>query len=69
MIFLSAKEVSMVKSASDGPAQDPSGGGRRQGDRRQADLPYDGPDRRRGERRSGIDRRATPRDDAIDDPA
>jgi len=34
---------------------------RRQGDRRKAQLPFDGPDRRKGERRSGTDRRTTPR--------
>jgi hypothetical protein len=45
----------------DAPA-DPSGGGRRQGDRRRADLPFEGPDRRKGERRSGADRRAAPRE-------
>jgi len=36
--------------------------GRRKGDRRKAQLPYEGPDRRSGgDRRSGTDRRATPR--------
>ncbi|UIP07583.1 hypothetical protein LY632_04055 [Erythrobacter sp. SDW2] len=33
------------------------GGDRREGDRRKADLPYDGPERRKHERRSGEDRR------------
>lgn len=42
---------------------DPSGGGRRQGDRRKAQLPFEGPDRRKGERRSGTDRRSTARGD------
>ena len=36
-------------------------GGRRQGDRRKAQLPFEGADRRVGERRSGTDRRANPR--------
>ncbi|MEO0698974.1 MAG: hypothetical protein AAFY81_04555 [Pseudomonadota bacterium] len=36
--------------------------GRRKGDRRKAQLPFDGPDRRSGgDRRSGEDRRATVR--------
>lgn len=38
---------------------DAARGGRRQGDRRQAQMPFDGPDRRQGgDRRSGEDRRA-----------
>jgi hypothetical protein len=45
------------------PASDTSAGGRRQGDRRKAQLPFEGPDRRKGDRRSGTDRRATPRGD------
>ena len=44
-------------------APDPAGGGRRQGDRRKAQLPFDGPDRRKGERRAGTDRRSTARGD------
>lgn len=48
------------------PAADPSGGGRRQGDRRKAQLLFEGPDRRQGERRSGTDRRAAPRGEAQD---
>ena len=37
-------------------------GGRRSGeDRRKAQLPFEGPDRRKGERRSGEDRRKLPR--------
>jgi hypothetical protein len=43
-------------------AGDGTGGGRRQGDRRKAQLPFEGPDRRKGDRRSGTDRRAAPRD-------
>jgi hypothetical protein len=35
--------------------------GRRKGDRREAQAPFEGEDRRKGERRSGEDRRATPR--------
>lgn len=31
------------------------------GDRRKAQLPFEGEDGRKGERRSGVDRRATPR--------
>lgn len=42
---------------------DPEGGGRRQGDRRKSQQPFEGPDRRQGDRRSGKDRRNTPRDD------
>ena len=55
-------EDSTDKAAPTGGA-DPAGGGRRQSDRRQADLPYDGPDRRKGDRRSGADRRSTVRED------
>ncbi|WP_156522803.1 hypothetical protein [Erythrobacter neustonensis] len=40
---------------------DPAGGGRRQSDRRRAQVPFEGEDRRKGDRRSGEDRRATPR--------
>lgn len=56
----------MSKNQSDTPATDPSGGGRRQGDRRKAQLPFDGPERRVSDRRSGPDRRTTPRDDGGD---
>jgi hypothetical protein len=50
------------RSGSDRPAApDPQGGGRRGGDRRTQQVPYDGPERRKGERRSASDRRATPR--------
>lgn len=35
---------------------------RRSGDRRKRQVPIDFPDRRQGERRSGKDRRAHPRD-------
>lgn len=35
--------------------------GRRRGDRRKAQVPISFPDRRKGERRSGLDRRAQPR--------
>ena len=45
-------------------AQDPSGGGRRQESRRHAAEPSTGPDRRKGERRSGTDRRYAPRGEA-----
>lgn len=57
----------MSDKDSDTPATDASGGGRRQGDRRKAQLPFDGPDRRKGDRRSGTDRRTTPREDGGDD--
>jgi len=53
----------MGDNSSDKPAADPSGGGRRQTDRRKAQVPFDGPDRRKADRRTGIDRRATPRED------
>jgi hypothetical protein len=49
----------------DQPASDPSGGGRRQGDRRKAQVPFEGPDRRKADRRSGTDRRTNPRDDDL----
>ncbi len=42
---------------------DPSGGGRREGDRRKAQAPFTGEDRRKGDRRSGTDRRTTERSD------
>jgi hypothetical protein len=45
------------------PHADPAGGGRREGDRRKAQLPFEGEDRRKGDRRSGTDRRTTPRGD------
>jgi len=45
------------------PGADGPGGGRRQGDRRKSKQPFEGPDRRKGERRSGKDRRTTPRQD------
>jgi hypothetical protein len=57
----------MSDDHSDKPAADPSGGGRRQADRRKAQLPFEGPDRRKADRRSGTDRRATPREDGGDD--
>lgn len=47
-------------------AADPSGGGRRNGDRRQAQVPFEGADRRKADRRSGTDRRTTPRDETGD---
>lgn len=56
----------MSDDTSQDPDHDPSGGGRRQGERRRADLPFEGPDRRKGDRRSGTDRRTSPR---IDPPA
>lgn len=56
----------MSDKDSDTPATDPSGGGRRQTDRRKAQLPFDGPERRKGDRRSGADRRTTQREDGGD---
>lgn len=53
----------MSDDPTDTPSADASGGGRRQGDRRKAQLPFEGPDRRKGDRRSGTDRRTTPRGD------
>lgn len=53
----------MSDNHTDKTGADPSGGGRRKSDRRQAQMPFDGPDRRKGDRRAGTDRRATPRDD------
>lgn len=35
--------------------------GRRKADRRKQQQPFDGEDRRKGERRSGVDRRTQPR--------
>lgn len=45
------------------PISDPGGGGRRQADRRQSSAGYTGPERRQGDRRTGADRRTTPRED------
>lgn len=45
----------------DTPVTDSPEDGRRKGDRRQSQQPFEGPDRRKGERRSGEDRRAKPR--------
>ena len=53
----------MSDDTGEGPDHDPSGGGRRQGDRRKAQLPFEGPDRRKSDRRAGTDRRNTPRGD------
>jgi hypothetical protein len=52
----------MSDDTTDTPNTDPSGTGRRQGeDRRKAQLPFEGPDRRKGDRRSGTDRRTASR--------
>jgi hypothetical protein len=53
----------MSDDTADSPHTDPSGGGRRKEDRRKAQLPFEGPDRRKGDRRAGTDRRAAPRAD------
>jgi hypothetical protein len=47
--------------ADDDNSKDFPAEGRRKSDRRQAQQPFDGPDRRKGDRRSGEDRRTTPR--------
>jgi len=52
------------KSVGDADARAQQGqrdNGRRQGDRRKTDQPFEGPDRRKGDRRSGTDRRKEPR--------
>ncbi|WP_181443565.1 hypothetical protein [Porphyrobacter sp. YT40] len=54
----------MGEDSTDDTRADRSGGGRRQGDRRKAQVPFEGPDRRQGDRRSGTDRRTTPREDS-----
>ena len=43
--------------ANDETTADDPAMGRRKGDRRKAQLPFEGPDRRKAERRSGADRR------------
>ena len=53
----------MADADSTPPADDPEGGGRRQEERRQSQVPFEGPDRRKSDRRSGADRRTTPRKD------
>lgn len=42
--------------------------GRRQTDRRKSQQPFAGPDRRKGDRRSGDDRRTTPRSEDLGSP-
>jgi hypothetical protein len=44
-----------------------AGDGRRQSDRRQSQQPFEGPDRRKGDRRSGTDRRTSPRAEGLDE--
>jgi len=56
-------ENSGARGTSNSPAS--SGDGRRQADRRKSQQPFDGPDRRKADRRSGADRRTTPRADGI----
>ncbi|AOL93614.1 hypothetical protein [Porphyrobacter sp. LM 6] len=53
----------MADKHSDNPPQDAAGSDRRSTDRRKQQLPFEGPDRRKGDRRSGEDRRAAPRID------
>jgi hypothetical protein len=45
----------------DNDSDDTPGSGRRGGERRKQQLPFEGPDRRKAPRRSGEDRRADPR--------
>ncbi|PKP93784.1 MAG: hypothetical protein CVT75_05460 [Alphaproteobacteria bacterium HGW-Alphaproteobacteria-14] len=56
-------ENSGARGTSNSPAS--SSEGRRQADRRKSQQPFDGPDRRKADRRSGTDRRTTPRADGI----
>ena len=51
----------MGKKAETDAGTDEGVSGRRTGDRRESDMPIDFPDRRKGERRSGKDRRGRPR--------
>jgi hypothetical protein len=53
---------------SDDKIDEPGDSGRRQGDRRKSQQPFAGPDRRKGDRRSDADRRATPRSDDLGTP-
>jgi hypothetical protein len=54
----------MSDDSAEQSGKDPEGGGRRQGDRRKAQLPFEGEDRRKGDRRASKDRRTTPRTDS-----
>jgi hypothetical protein len=56
----------MIDHNTAAPGTDPAGGGRRQSDRRKAQLPFAGEDRRKGERRVDTDRRKNPRSEALD---
>lgn len=47
--------------ADDNNESPPEDKGRREQDRRQSQQPFEGPDRRKGDRRTGDDRRRTPR--------
>ncbi len=58
----------MADKHSDNTPMDASGSDRRSGDRRKQQVPFEGPDRRKGERRSGADRRAAPRSDGTVEP-
>ena len=51
----------MTNNSGDDDASKDLAEGRRKGGRRQEQTPFDGPDRRKGDRRSGGDRRTTPR--------
>lgn len=50
----------------DKTSKDPDGGGRRQGDRRKEQVPFEGPDKRVNDRRSGSDRRKGERRSGVD---
>jgi hypothetical protein len=49
------------------PSSDAANDGRRQTDRRKSQQPFEGPDRRKSDRRSVADRRANPRADGLAD--
>jgi len=53
---------------SDDKIDGPEPSGRRQTDRRKSQQPFEGPDRRKGDRRTGEDRRTTPRSEDLGSP-
>lgn len=62
-------DMRMSDDKSDGQGGDAAPyNGRRQTDRRKSQKPFAGPDRRKGDRRSGDDRRATPRTEDLGAP-
>ena len=65
-VCLDGMEIEMSQSDRNS-ASDPDGGGRRKGnDRRQEQVPFEGPDRRKGDRRSAENRRKGERRSGID---